>query len=298
MTSHFDNAFALQSTAFQQKLTMLPVFDSPNVNFLKNSENVDSFPLQYAGSQDNIKTEDDPTEVNHVGMSLPILWSSIHQSVTNRAFSHDCLPMSNHILPTQVLQLQEGYQISHESQNSVDSTLSMSPTPVTLVPPSKSSSRKIVKPRVATVYWEDEDTTCYQVSAHNVVVSRRENDNYVNGTKLLNVTGMTRGKRDGMLKIEKGRLVVRNGPMNLKGVWIPFNRAVELARNEGVDELLYPLLVDNIRGFFQYHGRKIRQDRMDSEEEGERSGRKRHALCMSSRGSQRSQRYHGTRMSC
>jgi hypothetical protein len=41
----------------------------------------------------------------------------------------------------------------------------------------------------------------------------------VNGTKLLNVTGMSRGKRDGILKNEKGRVVVKVGAMHLKGVW-------------------------------------------------------------------------------
>ncbi|KAJ2814273.1 hypothetical protein GGI24_006444, partial [Coemansia furcata] len=51
----------------------------------------------------------------------------------------------------------------------------------------------------------------------------------INGTKLLNVVGMSRGKRDGILKNEKGRRVVKVGPMHLKGVWIPFDRARFLA---------------------------------------------------------------------
>lgn len=41
----------------------------------------------------------------------------------------------------------------------------------------------------------------------------------INGTKLLNVAGMTRGRRDGILKSEKMRHVVKIGPMHLKGVW-------------------------------------------------------------------------------
>ena len=41
----------------------------------------------------------------------------------------------------------------------------------------------------------------------------------VNGTKLLNVTGISRGKRDGILKNERGRVVVKVGAMHLKGVW-------------------------------------------------------------------------------
>lgn len=119
---------------------------------------------------------------------------------------------------------------------------------------------KITKPRVTTLYWELQKTTCYQVKAQGVVVSRRASDNYVNGTKLLNVTGMSRGKRDGTLKTEKGRIVVRNGPMNLKGVWIPFNRAAEIARNEGVDGLLYPLFSRDIRLLFNEKEREVNQN--------------------------------------
>jgi protein SOK2 len=45
-------------------------------------------------------------------------------------------------------------------------------------------------------------------------------DNHmINGTKLLNVVGMTRGRRDGILKAEKQKQVVKIGPMHLKGVW-------------------------------------------------------------------------------
>lgn len=49
----------------------------------------------------------------------------------------------------------------------------------------------------------------------------------INGTKLLNVAGMTRGRRDGILKSEKIRHVVKIGPMHLKGVWYVFLRQCE-----------------------------------------------------------------------
>lgn len=49
----------------------------------------------------------------------------------------------------------------------------------------------------------------------------------INGTKLLNVAGMTRGRRDGILKSEKVRHVVKIGPMHLKGVWYVDNRQRE-----------------------------------------------------------------------
>ncbi|KAJ1824314.1 hypothetical protein IWW57_002512 [Coemansia sp. S610] len=66
-------------------------------------------------------------------------------------------------------------------------------------------------------------------------------DNMINGTKLLNVVGMSRGKRDGILKNEKGRRVVKVGPMHLKGVWIPFERARFLAEQFKVVDVLFPI---------------------------------------------------------
>jgi hypothetical protein len=54
------------------------------------------------------------------------------------------------------------------------------------------------------------------VSAAN---QSRTDNHMINGTKLLNVAGMTRGRRDGILKSEKTRHVVKIGPMHLKGVW-------------------------------------------------------------------------------
>ncbi|KAJ5605943.1 hypothetical protein N7510_008724 [Penicillium lagena] len=108
------------------------------------------------------------------------------------------------------------------------------------------------KPRVTATLWEDEGSLCYQVEAKGVCVARREDNHMINGTKLLNVAGMTRGRRDGILKSEKIRHVVKIGPMHLKGVWIPFERALEFANKEKITDLLYPLFVNNIGGLL-YH---------------------------------------------
>jgi protein SOK2 len=53
----------------------------------------------------------------------------------------------------------------------------------------------------------------------------------INGTKLLNVAGMTRGRRDGTLKSEKMRHVVKIGPMHLKGVWYAKDHLWEISYN-------------------------------------------------------------------
>ncbi|KAI9298747.1 apses-domain-containing protein, partial [Neoconidiobolus thromboides FSU 785] len=106
-----------------------------------------------------------------------------------------------------------------------------------------------VLPKLSAVQWEDEDTYCYQVEANNMTVARRKDNAMINGTKLLNVVGMTRGKRDGILKAEKGRHVIKSGSMVLKGVWIPLERAQEMAKIFKIDELLYPLFETDIEKF-------------------------------------------------
>lgn len=150
----------------------------------------------------------------------------------------------------------------HQSQGYLNSVSSLrSATSLTNVSSNSSRvSRKIIKPLVATVFWEEENSICYQVKANGIVVSRKGSDNFVNGTKLLNVTGMSRGRRDGILKVEKGRRVIRNGSMNLKGVWIPYDRALELARNEGIKDLLYPLFVDDINKHYKEKGNRLREE--------------------------------------
>ncbi|KAG1169458.1 hypothetical protein G6F70_004445 [Rhizopus microsporus] len=99
--------------------------------------------------------------------------------------------------------------------------------------------------KLTTTLWEDEGTICYQVDANGYCVARRQDNDMINGTKLLNVAGMSRGKRDGILKNEKGRVVIKVGAMHLKGVWITFDRAKLLAAQYRIQDLLYPLFVDD-----------------------------------------------------
>ncbi|ORX97886.1 hypothetical protein K493DRAFT_313896 [Basidiobolus meristosporus CBS 931.73] len=107
------------------------------------------------------------------------------------------------------------------------------------------SSMNRPRPKLTTTLWEDENTVCFQVDAKGICVARRQDNDMVNGTKLLNVTGMSRGKRDGILKNEKGRVVVKVGAMHLKGVWITMSRAKALAAQFKISDLLFPLLVED-----------------------------------------------------
>ncbi|EDO15390.1 hypothetical protein Kpol_460p25, partial [Vanderwaltozyma polyspora DSM 70294] len=113
--------------------------------------------------------------------------------------------------------------------------------------------RRWNEPLVTTTVWQDENTLCYQVEVNGVSVVRRADNDMINGTKLLNVTKMTRGRRDGILKAEKIRHVVKVGSMNLKGVWIPFERALLMAKKEKIIDKLYPLFVKDIQSTLNQH---------------------------------------------
>lgn len=84
-----------------------------------------------------------------------------------------------------------------------------------------------------------------------MLTAMRSDNHMINGTKLLNVANMTRGRRDGILKSEKVRKVIKIGPMHLKGVWIPFERALDFANKERLTEKLYPLFVHDIGSLLQ-----------------------------------------------
>ncbi|KAI7903577.1 transcription regulator HTH, apses-type DNA-binding domain-containing protein, partial [Cokeromyces recurvatus] len=108
-----------------------------------------------------------------------------------------------------------------------------------------SGTTPMQRSKLTTTVWEDEGTICYQVDAKSICVARRQDNDMINGTKLLNVVGMSRGKRDGILKNEKGRVVVKVGAMHLKGVWITFSRAKDLATKFKIVDILYPLFVED-----------------------------------------------------
>ncbi|OMH79753.1 putative transcription factor PHD1 [Zancudomyces culisetae] len=97
------------------------------------------------------------------------------------------------------------------------------------------------KNSLTTTNWKEENTKTLNFEYENITVARRQDNNMINGTKLLNVTKMTRGKRDGILKAEQERKVIKTGSMYLKGVWITFERAKFLAEKHGIYEPLKPL---------------------------------------------------------
>jgi hypothetical protein len=100
--------------------------------------------------------------------------------------------------------------------------------------------------------WEG--TNYFQVEIGPHTVSRREDNDMINATKLFNVADVPRGRRDGILKSEKIRHVVTEGPTHLKGVWIPYERALVFANAYQLTRVVHPLFAHNINAYLRKPG--------------------------------------------
>ncbi|KAH7376922.1 start control protein cdc10 [Plectosphaerella cucumerina] len=85
----------------------------------------------------------------------------------------------------------------------------------------------------------------YEMEVQGVAVMRRRNDSWLNATQVLKVAGVEKGKRTKILEkeIQTGEHEkVQGGYGKYQGTWIKFDRAVEVCRQYGVEEILRPLL--------------------------------------------------------
>jgi len=78
---------------------------------------------------------------------------------------------------------------------------------------------------------------------------RRSSDSWLNATQILNAAGIVKEQRE---KIVEREIIigdhekVQDGYRKYQGVWINYERGVELCQQYGVEELLRPLLNYNI----------------------------------------------------
>jgi hypothetical protein len=99
--------------------------------------------------------------------------------------------------------------------------------------------------KLSTFLWEEEYTICYQIYVGGTYIMRRQDNDMVNGTKLLNIANISRGKRDGILKNEKEKVIIKSGDIYLKGIWITFSSAKLLAIQHNIEPLVFPLFEDD-----------------------------------------------------
>lgn len=157
----------------------------------------------------------------------------------------------------------------HRLRNNVYEGIRLSYTKSTLDPDTKQRQHAFdttgqvappgMEPRVTMSWWEDEASYYFQVVTKEVRVARRVDIGMINGTKLLDVAGMTPGHQHKILSNEKMIHVTKKGPEHLKGVWIPIERALYFANIQEITESLYPLFVHDI-GALIYHPANLRID--------------------------------------
>lgn len=213
-------------------------FNTTPVGYQAGSSGIKSF--NYVPSQSAVPPYDGVMANQASMLSPPSSANGLAMTNTNSASHGSTAKSSKRPLKKQTI---ETPKLSYESQVlSYDVTNAKGNSMV-----SYDINGLMTRPRVTTTMWEDEKTICFQVEANGVSVVRRADNDMINGTKLLNVAKITRGRRDGILKAERIRHVVKIGSMHLKGVWIPFERAHAMAQREKIVDFLYPLFVKDIQ---------------------------------------------------
>lgn len=94
---------------------------------------------------------------------------------------------------------------------------------------------------ISKVYWSGEETYCYQLEIGEHKICRRQDTNFINASKLIKLSSMTRGRRDGILRCEKLRYTVRKDRLEFSGIWIPFERAKHLAMSADIYDQVHVL---------------------------------------------------------
>lgn len=113
------------------------------------------------------------------------------------------------------------------------------------------SSRKksfVVSPVYTVEYSRDK---VYEMTLNDIAIMRRRSDSYFNATHILKIAGITKAKRAKILERDIHTGVhekVQGGYGKYQGTWIPYERAVALAQQYGVYELLKDIFIYNPNG--------------------------------------------------
>jgi len=199
------------------------IYTSNNGNSNFNSSEINN---GYNQNSVNLPSQYSTTEI-------PYFFNENNQNQQNNSIN--TTPQGNY-------QQQQSSSSLQESVDTPQENYELYKTPYTTIPQSFNSDQPYItindeslmkrmkkdisqEPKLILIPWEDKKTFVFQLKIGNRTLSRRIDNHTVNGTKLLNIGGLTRGRRDGILKNEKERNVIKHGPLNLKGVWIPLSRA-------------------------------------------------------------------------
>ncbi|ODV98002.1 hypothetical protein PACTADRAFT_31415 [Pachysolen tannophilus NRRL Y-2460] len=91
----------------------------------------------------------------------------------------------------------------------------------------------------------------YEINVDGISVMRRRSDSFFNATQILKVAGFTKHQRTKILEKEVHtgvHEIVQGGYGKFQGTWIPYERAVGLAHEYGVTDLLKDIIIYNSNG--------------------------------------------------
>lgn len=97
---------------------------------------------------------------------------------------------------------------------------------------------------IGKVYWLEQEVHCYRLEIGDHKVCRRQDTHFINASKLIKLSSITRGRRDAILRAEKVKYTVRKDQIDFRGVWVPFERARYLAVLVGI--------YDQVQDLFSY----------------------------------------------
>jgi enhanced filamentous growth protein 1 len=142
-------------------------------------------------------------------------------------------------------------------------------------------------PRVTATLWQQQGTLIFSVELNGVSVTRREDNDMVNGYQLLRAAAAASvddrsampdpetkdtAERHEKLTQEISTFLEPNDTRHdvfgddmapgehLKGVWIPLRKALELANEKGITEKLFPLFVNRISELLYSHAAPVVRD--------------------------------------
>ncbi|ODV90702.1 hypothetical protein CANCADRAFT_31576 [Tortispora caseinolytica NRRL Y-17796] len=291
-SSHFSNNVSpsFLSKPFSPTISELPPSDFTLQPFLADSrQDLSTLPATAAHSIIPASTSNSRS-LHHRTKSLPHIFDSVISQSPKRMKQslsrHDSSP---HIRPGQVIKPSQSPIRPKSPTRSSFTRALKSPN---CASPLRRSPKKTVdiqstiseadqdnirpgnlenEPSLFRVTWETEGVECLQLAVNKILVTRRLDNNMINGTKMLNTADITRGKRDGMLKQQEHRIIIKQGLMPFKGVWITLESAKNLAEQANISSLLFPLLEHNVEQVVMAQGIEVTDQRDPSNSLPERN---------------------------
>ncbi|KAI5959913.1 stuA [Candida pseudojiufengensis] len=113
------------------------------------------------------------------------------------------------------------------------------------------NKQEVNSPRIRKLKWISEDVDCFEITVNETIITRRFDNAMVNGTNLLSIAvdlgRLTNNQKREVLCGVNGRVVIKEGPKDLIGTYIPLINAQQFAQKYKISNLVYPFLETNLQ---------------------------------------------------